>query len=789
VIRREGQVTDEYDRPVPGASIYVFKQDGTDATLTSDGTSSLEQPVSTDEFGVYSYYADEEVYREDTWYGGKLRFREVVMVGSPGADLALRGELAQASGESLIGGIGGLLSETPRPLSYGIRAAIRDIRDARIALASLASEVVGYAKQAGVTGGQGFAEYYVDKPYWDASVSGSFGWALAQAKAAGGGLIYFDPRGQFDFVVTDSTTLRFNDGEDNITVYAPGRNVTIWSAPLSGTTVLKGANQIWKNIVWRSLVGPMSGDWNGTGIKAEVGMVDIFPQNADKLAFIGCEFRHSADGLCDQASTGFTTGSSPYRATFQNCIFWDTDEAILIGQTGTAAGTTSGDTRLAFVTFYNCVFAYCGQRQPKALGLAMVHMVDCYTLMGPWYRDQPAPAVSPGACAGAAVQGGGWLLAEGCLWSTKDGNAYKATNLVANPTSGQTGYLNVVDCAAENGCTFDVAGTVAAPSYTLAHTPVPAAGSAREAWVADRWATAGARPDAAPDGLFVWDAGATDDANGETALIERGHPGRWRLVEGGAKYPVYPIYGDNADATPRGYTRTVGYVAGKASGSAIGATMLDLANLGAASYFGVQGNGAPATLKSAVFSDDGSFRDGQRLWLQGTASAAVTIKTATSGTVTATAATDTISHAGHGELVSGFPVLLSNSGGAVPAPLAVNTTYYGIYVDANSYKLAATYSDAIAGTAIDLTDAGSGSHTATIGSFNLPNGLDVVLDSSSKVASLVFNTGNQRFSVVSKPLPRAATVAAPTGGTTVDAEGRAATTAIIAALQAAGLMI
>lgn len=81
MIARSDQVIDEYDRAVPGAKVYVYNQDGTLATLTSDGTAPLSQPVTTDAFGTFSYWAAAGVYREDTWFGGKLRFRGVTAVG------------------------------------------------------------------------------------------------------------------------------------------------------------------------------------------------------------------------------------------------------------------------------------------------------------------------------------------------------------------------------------------------------------------------------------------------------------------------------------------------------------------------------------------------------------------------------------------------------------------------------------------------------------------------------------------------------------------------------------
>ena len=57
-----------------------------------------------------------------------------------------------------------------------------------------------------------------------------------------------------------------------------------------------------------------------------------------------------------------------------------------------------------------------------------------------------------------------------------------------------------------------------------------------------------------------------------------------------------------------------------------------------------------------------------------------------------------------------------SSTGAVPSPLVVGTIYYAIRVDATTIKVATTAVNAAAGTAIDLTDIGSGTHTLDIGS-------------------------------------------------------------------------
>jgi hypothetical protein len=97
MLPHEDSVTDEYGRLIPGAKIYVYKADGTLAALTSDSASSLEQPVSTDEFGTFKYYVDQGIYREDIWYGGKLRYRQAGVAVGDAVD-TLNDAVAEAQG-------------------------------------------------------------------------------------------------------------------------------------------------------------------------------------------------------------------------------------------------------------------------------------------------------------------------------------------------------------------------------------------------------------------------------------------------------------------------------------------------------------------------------------------------------------------------------------------------------------------------------------------------------------------------------------------------------------------
>lgn len=77
-----------------------------------------------------------------------------------------------------------------------------------------------------------------------------------------------------------------------------------------------------------------------------------------------------------------------------------------------------------------------------------------------------------------------------------------------------------------------------------------------------------------------------------------------------------------------------------------------------------------------------------------------------------TAAADTVTVAAHGFL-TGTKVTLTTTT-TLPAGLALATAYYLIVVDANTLKFATSQANALAGTAIDITDAGTGTHTIVV---------------------------------------------------------------------------
>jgi hypothetical protein len=78
------------------------------------------------------------------------------------------------------------------------------------------------------------------------------------------------------------------------------------------------------------------------------------------------------------------------------------------------------------------------------------------------------------------------------------------------------------------------------------------------------------------------------------------------------------------------------------------------------------------------------------------------------GAFTVNASTDVCTKAGH-DLHNGDPVTLSTSG-TLPAGLSAGGTYYVINATTDTFKLALTPN----GTAVDITDTGSGTHTVTV---------------------------------------------------------------------------
>lgn len=75
--------------------------------------------------------------------------------------------------------------------------------------------------------------------------------------------------------------------------------------------------------------------------------------------------------------------------------------------------------------------------------------------------------------------------------------------------------------------------------------------------------------------------------------------------------------------------------------------------------------------------------------------------------------TDVITVPSNTSLHTGTAVVLTTTG-TLPTGLSLATTYYVIRTSATTIKLATSLANAVAGTAIDITAQGSGTHTATV---------------------------------------------------------------------------
>lgn len=95
-----------------------------------------------------------------------------------------------------------------------------------------------------------------------------------------------------------------------------------------------------------------------------------------------------------------------------------------------------------------------------------------------------------------------------------------------------------------------------------------------------------------------------------------------------------------------------------------------------------------------------------------TAQAARLLSSASGRDFTATAATDVCAATAHGFVTGKGPIALTNDGGALPAGTSATVMYWPIRVDADSFKLATSRKKAFAGTAVDITGTGTGTHTA-----------------------------------------------------------------------------
>lgn len=105
----------------------------------------------------------------------------------------------------------------------------------------------------------------------------------------------------------------------------------------------------------------------------------------------------------------------------------------------------------------------------------------------------------------------------------------------------------------------------------------------------------------------------------------------------------------------------------------------------------------------------------------------------TFATTDVTTGTDTITKTGHGMITGEGPTFFTSST-TLPAGLSAGTKYWIIRVDADNFKLATSRANAIAGTAVDITSQGTGTHTCNRGEYIVvPKGVTRIAIESGSV--------------------------------------------------------
>lgn len=157
------------------------------------------------------------------------------------------------------------------------------------------------------------------------------------------------------------------------------------------------------------------------------------------------------------------------------------------------------------------------------------------------------------------------------------------------------------------------------------------------------------------------------------------------------------------------------------------------------------------TTNTAITSSlDNTGADGQHLYALGLSGAGWVVQGLPSSTFTVDPTTDIATVTGSNVVTGTGPVQVSTTT-TLPAGLAASTNYWLIRVDADHFKFATSYANAIAGTAIDITTAGTGTQTvdtvATVasGALYIPAGGFDIFDGKmgKKLAIIQDSTGGK----------------------------------------------
>jgi pectate lyase len=423
--------------------------------------------------------------------------------------------------------------------SIGVKETAVNEQEA-INMAADISDMVGYAASAGTTGGSGYSTYWVRNAY-STDTEGSLRWAVAQATAAGGGIILFQPRGFFNINLTEQIEV-----PDNVTIDAPGRNAYIW-APYDVTRFkVVGSNVIIRRLSFGATANP------ATATARDALWIE--PSLSDKVWVDQCSFTWAGDGCIDIATLVELVADC--RITISKCQFSTHDKASLIGSlacyqlAGRPAWCPTAlddQTIRLFVTMTGNYFHCVGQRQPKVVAQTFVDSVNNVVRMAPFERDDG----TTGACYGIFSAQGGCVRSRGDLFLAATGSGYAgvdaSTNTYVPPSSGVStiegqGASEVVGSVAANSITMTDRETsyIPTPPYTITPASITDTPAGRRAFLEQTQAAAGASADNVSEGTFRWDGSSTLHPNTITQISETNGDGRWLRVDRWNSIPDYP---------------------------------------------------------------------------------------------------------------------------------------------------------------------------------------------------------------------------------------------------------
>ncbi len=287
------------------------------------------------------------------------------------------------------------------------RCAAVTVREGRVVDAAFYRRMVGFAAQAGTSGGLGRRQLVVWRPE-DGDQPGTLRHAMEAAERSGGGWISFAPE-------LAGRTVRVERP------LRPGNNLTIDGGCVGPRLVGVGRGSLFhlrgaSNVVLSRLYltqtggGPIDGDCVSVS------------HGSDRVWVANNQVRSCKDGLVDVTRPGGRT----MRVTISGNDFRDHDKAILIA--GEPGSNACFGPPAVQVTLFRNSFYRTGQRHPRVAGSAFVHAAQNRMRFAPYGRGDG----SLGGSSGIAASEGGRVLAEDLLFEPQGGKRLRLTSLVAD---------------------------------------------------------------------------------------------------------------------------------------------------------------------------------------------------------------------------------------------------------------------------------------------------------------------------------------------------------------------